>query len=235
MFSLKHFIWIGLCIGFVLMMDYISLKKKFSLKTAGYIMTVICGLSETSKIMSYMIESEYGGMVLDPLALPFHLCSMMLFGIIYITFGKDGDFKDKLMDFMGPMAILGSIMAIMIPTDGVEFNNILVYQGFIYHAGLLWFGTYLIIFKYAHMNLKTYFGNIGILLMLTLFNIYMNSILSIYGTNFMFLVRPPLEGLPLLNLNHGWYMYFVTVVLLALIIITIFYLPFILCKRKSVQ
>lgn len=120
MFGIKHFIWIIMCIMFTIVMDYIGVKRKMTLKEAGLIMSFICLLSESSKIMCNMIESSFGGMVLNPLALPFHLCSMMLFGVLYITFGKDGEFKDKLIDFVAVMGILGSIMAILIPTDGVE-------------------------------------------------------------------------------------------------------------------
>ncbi len=88
MFTYLHFIWMALCVGFITMMLMLSLKKHFSLVLAGRIMTIVCIVSETSKIMSNMIESASGGMVLSPRALPFHLCSLMLFGVFYITFSS---------------------------------------------------------------------------------------------------------------------------------------------------
>jgi hypothetical protein len=91
MFSTEHLIWIGLCTVFVVVLTYVS--RHFSLKCAGYIMTVICAASETSKIMSDMTEAAKGGCILDPRSLPLHLCSLLLFGVLYITFGKDGPAK----------------------------------------------------------------------------------------------------------------------------------------------
>ena len=65
-----------------------------------------------------------------------------------------------------------------------------------------------------------------ILMSLLLANIYINSVLSVYGTNFMFLVHPPMENLPYLNLNEGWYVYFLRIVALGVGVITLFHLPF---------
>lgn len=232
MFSTNHFIWIGLCGIFVAGMLCFGVKKRLSLKCAGYIMTVICACSEVVKTVCGMVESPLGGMHLDPQCLPFHLCSMMLFAVLFITFGKDGKAKQAVIDFVAVMGTLGSICAILIPTDGTDFTTIAVYQGFVYHAGLLWFSLFMIVRKEAHLGLRSYGKNVGILLMLVLAMLYVNSILSVYETNFMFLVRPPMENLPVLNLNHGWYVYFLTIVAIGMAVITLFHLPFILSERK---
>lgn len=235
MFTFTHFIWIGICIVFVAGMLYFSKKKDISLKYASYIMTGICILSEFSKMMSDMIENPRGGMILDPNSLPFHLCSLMLFGILYITFGKEGTIKQILIDFIAVMGTLGSICAILIPTNGTDFKTIFAYQCFVYHAGLLWFSLYLIMSKRAYLGLRTYVRNILLLLSCVLIMLYVNSVLSVYGTNFMFLVRPPMENLPFLNLNQGWYVYFFRIIGLGAIGISLFHLPFILretsCRR----
>ena len=67
MFTTEHFIWIALCAVFVSGMCCLSVKKRFSLKRAGIIMTAICALSETNKVMTGMVDSPGGGMHLDPL------------------------------------------------------------------------------------------------------------------------------------------------------------------------
>lgn len=231
MFSGEHFIWISICIVFVLTMLFFSVKKKLSLKNVGYIMTAICAFSEISKIMSDMTESKKGGMFLDPKSLPFHLCSLMLFGVLYITFGKEGRAKKTVIDFIAVMGTLGSICAILIPTNGTNFASILSYQCFVYHAGLLWFSLHLIVSKKASLGFNSYIRNVIILLVLVLTMIYINSALSYYNTNFMYLVRPPMDNLPFLNLNHGWYVYFMHIVTLGAVIITLFHLPFIFGKK----
>lgn len=233
MFSAKHFIWIGLCIVFVLFLTLFAKRKKFSLRLAGAVMTAICAVSEVSKIMSDMIASSEGGRVLDPKSLPFHLCSLMIFGVLYITFGKEGKVKQAVVDFVAVAGTLGSICAILIPTNGVDFAKILAYQCFVYHAGLLWFSIYLIVSGHARLGTRAFGRNMLILLSLVFSMIYINSALSVYGTNFMYLVRPPMENLPFLNLDHGWYVYFLHLLSLGILIITLFHLPFLLCEKKS--
>ena len=45
--------------------------------------------------------------------------------------------------------------------------------------------------------------------------IYVNSALSQYNTNFMYLVRPPMKNLPFLTLDYGWYVYFLHILTLT--------------------
>ena len=123
-------------------------------------------------------------------------------------------------------------MALIIPTNGVEFNEIGPYQCFVYHAGLIWFSIYLIVSKNAKLDLKAYITNISILSFLAFMMIYVNGALSQYGTNFFYVVRPPMDNLPILNLNHGWYVYFITLLILGITLMTLFHLPFII-KNKT--
>lgn len=196
-------------------------------------MVGICVISEVSKIMSNMLESTSGGRHLDPKCLPFHLCSLMIFAVFYIAFGKESKCKRTLINFIAVMGTLGSFCAIMIPTNGVEFNNLGAYQCFVYHAGLMWYSLYLIISKEACLGFKEYLSNLLMLLALVFMEIYINSALSIYDTNFLYLTRPPMNNLPYLNLNQGWYIYFLKLLLLGALIITIFHLPFIIKKHKN--
>ena len=137
------------------------------------------------------------------------------------------------------MGVLGSFCAIMIPTNGTSFTSILAYQCFVYHAGLLWFSLYLIVSKNATFTFKTMLQNMLMLLILVIFNIYVNSALSVYDVNFMYLTRPPMENLPILNLDNGWYMYLLSLLLVGLLLTTIFQLPFVLIninrKNKEIK
>ena len=233
MFTTEHCIWIGLCVVFVVLFTYISKIKNFSLKLAGYIMSVICAVSEISKIMSNMIESPKGGSVLDPRALPFHLCSLLIFAVLFITFGKDGAIKQTVINFTAVAGTLGSVCAILIPTNGTDFADILAYQCFVYHAGLLWFSLYLIVSRKANLGLKAFLKNIFIMLSLVLVMLYANSVLSQYNTNFMDLVRPPMKTLPFLNIDKGWYVYFLRLTALGLGLVSLFHLPFVVAERKG--
>lgn len=232
MFTLKHFIWLGICLIFIVGMLILAKKLKFSLKTASLIMSIICILSEVSKIMSDMQDNVAGGMSLDPRSLPFHLCSLMIFVVFYIFLAPYSNFKQTLINFLAAIGTIGSFMALIIPTNGVEFNEIGPYQCFVYHAGLIWFSIYLIVSKNAKLDLKAYITNISILSFLAFMMIYVNGALSQYGTNFFYVVRPPMDNLPILNLNHGWYVYFITLLILGITLMTLFHLPFII-KNKT--
>ena len=63
--------------------------------------------------------------------------------------------------------------------------------------------------------------------------IYVNGAFFSYGTNFMFLTRPPMENLPILNLDHGWYVYVLSLAALAVVLMTLVHLPFMLAERRK--
>ena len=232
MFTMQHLLWIGLCAVMIAALSLCSVRKKWSLRRAGMVMTAICALSEVSKVLSNMVESPAGGMHLDPLCLPFHLCSLMIFVVLYLTFGRDGRARQVLINFISVVGTLGSVCAILIPTNGTDFTTPDAYQCFVYHAGLLWFALHLILSGRARLgSVRTLGENIGILLALTFVMLYINGALAAYDTNFFYLTRPPMENLPVLNLAAGWYAYFLRLIALAAGILTLFHLPFILRER----
>ena len=233
MFTPNHVIWLGLCaLGIVLGLAAAE-KKNISAKTAGTVMCAISVFSESCKMMTHMLPSPQGGFALDPNALPFHLCSMQMFIVFFITFAKPSPLREKVVSFSVPAALLGGIMAMLIPTDGVDFRDPLAYQCFIFHAGLVWLALYFIRTRQVDMGRKAYGRNLLILLGLAGLMIYVNGALFAYGTNFMFLTRPPMEGLPILNLDHGWYGYFLSLAALAVVLMTLAHLPFMLSERKE--
>lgn len=233
MFTTEHFIWLAICAAFIAVMTAVSVKKGFGLKLAGGIMVGFCIISEVCKVMTNMLKSENSGMHLDPLCLPFHLCSLMIFVVFYITFGKDGRLKQMCINFLSVMGTVGSFFALLIPTNGVDFLDILSYQCFVYHAALMWFAIYLIATKKAVLGFKSWATNLSVLAAVTFLMLYVNSALSVYDTNFFYLTRPPMEGLPILNLDNGWYIYFLTLAAIGVILVTLFHLPFIIAEAKS--
>ena len=233
MFTRDHFIWLGLCALGIALGLAAAEKKHISAKTAGTVMCIISVFSESCKMMTHMLPSPLGGFALDPKALPFHLCSMQIFIVFFITFAKPSPLREKVVSFSVPAALLGGIMAMLIPTDGVDFRDPLAYQCFIFHAGLVWLALYFIRTRQVDMGRKAYGRNLLILLGLAGLMIYVNGALFAYGTNFMFLTRPPMEGLPILNLDHGWYGYFLSLAALAVVLMTLAHLPFMLSERKE--
>jgi len=237
MFTLEHFIWIGICIVFIALLSYISIRNKFSFKKAAFIMACIALVSEFSKIMSDMSfvngENAMDGMVIKATSLPLHLCSLLIFAYFYFPFAKNDKIKTYLLGLVVPIGLIGATLAIIMATSGTDFKTVAAYQCFIYHAGMVWFSIYLISSKEVELGKKVWLRNIISLFAMAIVMIWVNGLLQAYNTNFWFVVRPPREGLPVLNLNNGWYVYFLTILCLGFLLLSLVHLPFIIKERNT--
>ena len=226
MFTVNHFIWIGIVVLFITLLLWISLKFKFSFKVSTLIMVSISLVSETSKICSHMkFVEDNTGMVINPKSLPFHLCSILIFAFIFLATSQNEKSKEVVKSFVVPTSILGGILATLMATSGVVFNEPEPYQCFIYHGGIIWYALYLIMTKQVRFGIKEYIRNLCILIGLFYLSIWINGLMKVYDTNFMFTVRPPRDNLPILNLNHGWYVYILSLVILGIFLVTLIHLP----------
>lgn len=237
MFTKEHFIWIGICILFIASLSYVSIKNKYSFKKASFIMAAIALVSEVSKIMSHMSyvngENAMDGMVVEASSLPFHLCSLLIFAYFYFPFAKKDTLKKYLLGLVVPIGLIGATLAIVMATSGTNFKEPYAYQCFLYHSGMIWFSIYLIASKEVDLGKKVWLRNLISLFSMSIVMIWVNGILQEYDTNFWFVVRPPREGLPLLNLDNGWYAYFFTILGLGFLLVSLVHLPFIIKERNA--
>jgi len=238
MFTANHFIWLAICAAVIGGLLFAALKFKFSFKVATYITAGVSLASELCKIFTHIepVTDEDGeiiGGVLDPGALPFHLCSILIFVIFYLTVAKNERLIEKLKSFIVPVAILGGTMALLIPTSGVDFAKPFAYQCFVYHSIIIWYSVYLISTKQVSLDFRSYKNNMLLLTSLMFIMLWVNSILSVYETNFLYLVKPPMENLPVLNMDNGWFVYFLSLFAVAFTLFTLFHIPFIVKNKKS--
>ncbi len=237
MFSAEHFVWIALCVVFITAFSVISIKLKFSFKTSALIMAGISLVSEGSKIISNMQfvngENSSDGMVIDAGALPFHLCSILIFAFFYLPFSQNEKLKEYLKSLIVPVSLIGATLAVLMATNGTDFTTPDAYQCFVYHAGMIWFSVYLIATKQVNLGLKAMIHNLISLFSLAVIMIWVNGLLQVYDTNFLYVVRPPVENLPVLNLNNGWFAYFLTLIICGLIGLSLVHLPFVIKERTK--
>ena len=118
-------------------------------------------------------------------------------------FIKSEKAKQVILEFMFPTMCIGAALALLIPTDGTEFDELRTYQYFMYHGYLVGFAVYLVMSKTILITWKTLFRNTAILFVFSIIAIYLNGIMQYAHTNFMFVSRPPIDGLPILNLKVG--------------------------------
>lgn len=233
MFTPLHFIWLFIVLVIVLTFVILNKKFKFSFDTLLNILLSTMLLSEMTKILCNMNTLE-NGTYLDPGSLPFHLCSVQIFLAVALKiFVKKEKTKNVILSFMVPTMIVGAIPALLIPTEGVAFNETpQIYEYFIYHAVIMAFGICIIQNKEVVFDGKALVRNLIFLSSLALVALWINSILQIYETNFFYLAKPPMDNLPLLNTNNGWGVYFITIILLGATLLSIFHLPFIIINNK---
>ena len=234
MFTTKHFLWLFLCAVCIGVGLFFSVRKKLSVRGTAKVMFLISLLSEGSKMYTNIAMTDGGGYILLPNALPLHLCSLLLFVVPVIAFSSNEALRAKAASFAAPVGLLGGIAASLIPTNGVDFCTPEAYQCFVYHAGLIWFALSLILTKQVDLGFAAYKRNIVIMCLLLLGSVYVNSILSVYDTNFLYSSRPPMDGLPVLNLNHGWFCYIGVLTAIGITLITAVHLPFITVRNKKV-
>lgn len=237
MFTTEHFIWLGICAAIIVSLTVISMKFKFSFRTSAFIMAGVSLVSEMSKIFSHMEfvngENNADGMVLDAGALPLHLCSLLIFVFFYLPFCKNDKIKGYLTSLVIPVGLVGSLLAILMATSGTDFTEPEAYQCFIYHAVMVWFAIFLVAKKHADLGVRAWIRNLVIVGSLAFIMIWVNGALQVYDTNFLYVVRPPADNLPILNLDNGWYLYFGSLLLCGFVGITAVHLPFIIREIKQ--
>lgn len=232
MFTGLHFAWIAICLVIIGGLLTWSLLQKWKYRTALWVAVGYSVASELVKVFSRIKEYDglkwkggLGGFI-DVSALPLHLCSILIFVVFILALTKNEKVKSVLLSFYVPVALCGGICAILIPNDGVSFTNVKVWQGFLYHAGIVWFSLYLIITKQVDLKLRAYIRNLIILFALVIIMIWVNGALQIYSRegyndiNYFFLVHPPLDGLPVLNLKHGYAAYLATIIAIGVFAVT---------------
>lgn len=233
MFTTNHFIWLGV-IALLIAVTLITLKKvNVSNCTVGKGVMLLLIVLKLFHVALSMKESEHGGYIVNQTQLSFHLCSIMIYTIIFVNVIKNEKVVRTLKSFMVPCLFIGALMALLIPTEGVDFKVPRVWQYMLIHGVLVFYGIYLAAVEKVDLSFKAYFNNLKLLVCVAAVAFLMNSVLEQYKTNFLFLRVPPMDNLPLLNLNNGWYVYFITLAIIACVLMLLVQLPFMLLNKRN--
>ncbi len=233
MFSLAHIIWLLVIAAVIAAVLIISQKLGISHLTVQRVVFVLLVILKIFHMSLSMKELPDGGMVINQTQLSFHLCSIMIYANILINVIKNETFVKVTKSFMVPCMLIGAALALLIPTEGVDVTAPRVWQYMLIHGTLVFYGLYLGVVERVDMSFKAYLTNLKLLLAVVMVAFLMNSVLEQYDTNFLFLRKPPMEGLPILNLDHGWFVYFICLACVACLLLLLVHLPFILCAAKK--
>lgn len=242
MFSIDHFIWIGISLIFVGILLFFSLKYKFSFKTATYILLGVYIASEIAKIIfQFHIINGRLTFIFKPAYLPLQICTITLFFVIYLAFSKNQkgiefvkSFVVEIMLIAAPMALIFSTVFDPEHTEYIfaSFKYPQVYRFFIYHFVMIWYGLYLVITKQVKMGFKQWWQSYLVLLFLLLNSLWINPLFGSDNPNFMFTSAPPAKGIPLINLKHGYLVFLIHYFIVIAIGTFLLQLPWII-KQNS--
>lgn len=237
MFGTKHLIILAICVVYAVCAIVLLTKKKPSLAAVTKILLAIGIVSETLKVCSYIVANEdtLGG-YLPKTDLPFHLCSMQLLLMMVIVLAKSENLKRKLYSFMLPTCLIGGFAALMLPTSSSLNMPVITVQYFLYHTSIIVFAIYLYITDEFRPSFRDYTSACLLLFAAFFVAVYLNSWINDYEhpINFMYVVNPPVDGLPFLNKAHGWLTYIVHYACLAYACVTLCYIRPVAGKIKSV-
>ncbi|MBQ7223111.1 MAG: YwaF family protein [Erysipelotrichaceae bacterium] len=254
MFTVRHFIWIAICVILCAAFIWLYFQKRPSLHQVLIYCCGVCVASEFVKVFSVirMVPSTNGAIIypyIEMNHLPLHLCSIQIPLIFYVCFTSNKKMRENVLAFMYPSCLLGAIAAILMPSIfrtsvPVEkaFIHPLAYQTFIYHAMLIVLAVCIAASGEIHWQKKHLKATLLIAFLAGFLSLYVNSLLASptyvdgklvavdFWPNFMFTYDNPL-GIKMTEIWH-WYLYLVILSAVVVILVSILYIP-LLRKKKN--
>lgn len=235
-FGTRHVIVLLISVAFIVFSVLFIARKKLSLSTVNKLLLLIGIISESIKVIYYIIsnEAEYNG-YLPKTDLPFHLCSIQILFVVILNLTKNENVKKALYSFMLPTCLLGGFFALLLPTSSARNQIIVTIQYFLFHSSIIVFAINLLITKEIKFTVKDYRNSLIILFAFFFIAIYLNSWINDYehAINFMYVVAPPQDGLPFLNKDHGWAVYMAHYAITAITCVTLCYIAPIINAIKT--
>jgi uncharacterized membrane protein YwaF len=227
-YSVQHLAFLAVLWPIAVILAIHFSKKYGYTKKVVWSCLILGILCELEKIVFFMEDTGYG-FRFPAEHLPFNLCPMQIFFISALAFSECHKKCKVLISFMYPALVGGAFVGMVIPSAAFNFHGLMdfaTYRYFFYHAMLIFLGLYLYMSKPIQFSIISFGYAFVSMLIVAIFGVWIN---AFFGwnpeTNFCFLVRPPSEGLPILNMNNGWLGYMAGQMLVCLVLFSLCYLP----------
>lgn len=255
MFTVYHLIWGIISLAIIVSCLAFLYKNKPELNKVLNIACVLSVVSELVKTFSVIkiVPSSDGTLYypyIETEHMPLHLCSLQILIIFFVRFTNNEKMRQMFLGFMYPTCTLGAFFALLLPSlfdSSVMPHQAFVkphaYQYFLYHCMLIILGLYIPKCKEVKLRTKNYISTIAILAVISFLSFYINSALASatyvdeklisvdYLPNFFFTFLTPIN-IPLKEIWH-WYIYIAILLVLAIGLIALFYLPVFIRERKE--
>ena len=230
-FSAVHFTFLIAALLLALFFA-ILLSRKFGFTKKIIWVCAFIGLVCEMERMLFFVRETPSGYRLPANLIPFNLCPFQVVLIAILALSEAPEKHRKLISFMYPAMVGGGLMGMALCGEAFAahgLSDLATYRYFLYHGMVVFMGFYLYLSKPFHFGLINYGYSLFLISCAGIMGIWIN---GFFGwdpeANHMFLVRPPVNGLPILNLDRGWPFYLLDIMMLSALLITLCYLPVII-------
>jgi len=232
LFSAQHLMFLAVTVPIAVIVASFLAKKLGFNKKVIWVCAIIGLLCELQRILFFIEGTAADGFRLPGHQLPFNACPFQVVLIVILALSKKPEEHRKLLSYMYPMMVCGGFLGMLLAGEALSYHglsDLATYRFFFYHMMVISLGLYLYLSKPFQYGIKDYGMSMFLTFCSMLMGIWVN---AFFGweprANHMFLVRPPADGLPILNLNRGWPAYIFSLSCLGFILITFSYLPVII-------
>ena len=232
MFSTPHILGIlAVVLAFFLLLGAYRLKPNENTRTIIYMITSVLVLD--SDLINRVVTILNGGFNIAQ-HMPFHMCDISAVFAFVLFFMNKGKARDILYNLMFIWGVAGAIMALLTPDlPGAAVQSVQFYNFFIRHGSIA-ISVLLVTFIEGYRpNIRLLPQTIGITTAMALLVYGIDQLMVFFPPydvgNYMFVVYPPLGGSPIdfvENLFGPSPYYIAGLVLLAVVIYLVFWLPF---------
>ena len=231
-FSLPHVIFMLVLFPLTPIVGRFLAKKYGFSKKVIWVYAVIGLICEIERMLFFLEETTGGGYRLPPNHLPLNTCPLMVIFMFILALSEFPHKKRNMIAYMYPMLVGGGFIGFLIPSAAVDYHGLIevaTYRYFFFHAMTISFGFYVFMSKPFEFTMRDYGMGLFLSGFMLLVGVWLN---AFFGwdpeVNQMFVVRPPLPGLPLLNMRFGWPGYILNMMGIGLFLISLCYLPVII-------
>lgn len=228
LFSVPHIIFLAVLWPLAAILAILFSRKFGYNKKLIWVCAIIGLLCEVEKIF-FFIEETPGGYRLPAEHIPINMCPFQIFLIFALALSEFPQKRKALLSFMYPTMVGGGFIGMLIPSVVVlgyhgltEFST---YRYFFFHTMLIFLGLYLYFSKPVQYSIKSFGTAVAGICMVVVLAVWIN---AFFGwdpsVNFWFIVRPPADNLPLLNLDRGWPFYILQLMWICMLLFVLCYI-----------
>ncbi len=160
--------------------------------------------------------------------LPFHLCAIMLWASVIMLLTKNY----RIFEFAYFLGIGGAIQAVLTPEAGIYgFPHYRVFQTLVAHGAIVTAGVFMTVvegYRPTWSSLKR------TVIWLNVYALIVTGINLLIGSNYLYTIHKP-DTASLIDFLGPWPFYLIALEAIALLLCFLFYLPWMIKDRKSIE